>query len=214
MRKVLLIILSLLIPAIQLSAQTDKEKAHLRQERFSKIDYMHAAIGLETGGNRNFVIGPKASYGIGSFRNLLNGEVGFGYMFYNSFGSSSSERITLHQVPLFADVHLNFARWKAGALYLGGEAAIAFTAYARHKHPSSEIEESNSKLGRTHASLGAMLGLRLSRWDISVRYCYDLAPMMNQKLVFETDGYDYDLLHDSLFERSRILLNISYLIPF
>lgn len=49
--------------------------------------------------------------------------------------------------------------------------------------------------------------------DINIHYCYDLSPAINQKYIFETAKFDYDYLKSNLYERYRIGLSVSYLIP-
>ena len=61
--------------------------------------------------------------------------------------------------------------------------------------------------------MSAKLGVRLSRMDINIHYCYDLSPAINQKYIFETAKFDYDYVKANLYERYRIGLSISYLIP-
>lgn len=214
MRLTFLILLLQVATCLTMSAQTEKEKTIIRKDRFTKVDFMHAGIGIEAGGADNIIFGPKVSYGIGSYRNLLNVDVGFGYEFCNLIGIGQKERIILQQLPVFIDLHLNILRWKSGAVYMGGEAAYYINTMASHHRPVASGEGSIKGLGRNYSVLTGILGVRLDRWDFSVRYMRYLAPMINQKLVFETEDYDYDYLHDSVFERSRIMLNATYLLPF
>lgn len=213
MRIVRLIIFFLLFTVLHVTAQTDPEKAAIRMERLRNVDYMHVGMGVETGGNKNWFVGPKVFYGIGSYRNTLNADIGISYQFTNLFGSSSNERIMLQQLPVFANLHLNIMHWTTCCMYIGGEAAYYFAVKGVHHLPLSEVTENENSLGKSHATVAGLLGVRLSRWDFSLRYAYDLSPSMNQKFVFESAGYDYDYLYSSLFERSRFAFSVSYLLP-
>lgn len=213
MRTFCLLITFHLFTLFPIVAQSVQEKSAIRRERFRKLDYMHVGIGMETGGNANWFIGPKFFWGVGSYRNMLNADIGISYQFTNLFGSSSSERIMLQQLPVFANLHLNIVHWTKGCMYIGGEAAYYLAVKGVHHIPLSDVIENENSLGKSHAAVAGSLGVRLSHWDFSLRYAYDLSPSMNQKFVFESVSYDYDYLYSSLFERSRFAFSISYLLP-
>ena len=214
MRIVRLIIIFHLFAIFHVTAQTDPEKTAKRMERLRNVDYMHVGMGVETGGNKNWFVGPKVFYGIGSYRNILNADIGISYQFTNLLGSSSSERIMLQQLPVFANLHLNIVRWTKGCMYIGGEAAYYFAVKGVHHIPLSDVTENDNSLGKSHVTVAGSLGVRLSHWDFSLRYAYDLSPSTNQKFVFESVGYDYDYIYSSLYERSRFAFSVSYLLPF
>ena len=213
MRAVCLLIVFYLFVALPAVAQSQQKIASLRQDRFKKVDYYHVGVGIETGLNENWYIGPRLFVGIGSYRNFLNADVGIGYQFYNLLGSSEKERMMLYQLPLFANMRLNVARWSSGCVYMGGEAVYSLAVRGLNAVPHADVAEVDNQLGRNHAMAASMLGVRLNHWDFSLQYVYDLSPAFNQKYVFESSNYDYDSLHASLFERGRFVLNISYLIP-
>lgn len=214
MRTGCLLIVFHILAMLPIMAQSQKEKTVLKQKRFKKVDYYHVGVGIESGINENWYIEPLIFGGIGSYRNLLNVDIGIGYQLINPLGSSEKERIVLHQLPVFASLHINLAHWPSGAVYIGGEGIYNLTVKGQHVVPNADLAETDNKLGHSHATAVGMLGVRLNQWDFSLRYAYDLAPGMNQKYVFESPSYDYDYLHASLFEHSRLALNISYLIPF
>ena len=213
MRVVCLLIVFYLLVASPAVAQNQQKKASLRQERFKKVDYYHAGVGIEAGLNENWYVGPRLFVGIGSYRNFLNADVGIGYQFYNLLCSSEKERMMLYQLPLFANMRLNVVRWSSGCVYIGGEAMYSLAVRGLHVVPHADVAEADNQLGKNHAMAAGMLGIRFNHWDFSLRYVYDISPAFNQKYVFESSSYDYDNLHASLFERSRFVLNISYLIP-
>lgn len=214
MRTFCLLITFHIFASFPIVAQSIQEKSVLRQERFRKVDFMHVGIGMETGGNVNWFVGSKLFAGVGSYRNMVNADIGIGYRFVNLIGSSSNERIMLQQLPVFASLHLNMVRWSKGCAYIGGEAIYCLAVKGDHHIPSSNIAENENVLGKIHATLAGSLGVRLSNWDFSLRYAYDLSPSMNQKFVYESADYDYDCLHSSIFERSYFAFSVSYLLPF
>lgn len=213
MRIVRLLIIFHLFAVLHVTAQTAPEKATKRMERLRKVDYMHIGMGVETGGYENWFVSPKVFYGIGSYRNILNADIGIGYQLTNLLGTNSSERIILQQLPVFANLHLNIVRWAKGSMFIGGEATYYFAVKGVHHIPLSDVTENENNLGQSHVTVAGLLGVRLSHWDLSMRYAYDLSPSMNQKFVFESADYDYDNLCPSLFERSRFAISISYLLP-
>lgn len=213
MRILRLLIIFQLITVLHVIAQTAPEKTAKRMERLRKIDYMHLGMGVETGGNENWFVSPKVFYGIGSYRNILNADIGICYQLTNLLGSYSNERIMLQQLPVFANLHLNIMRWNKGSMYIGGEVAYYLAVKGDHHIPLSDITENENSLGKSHATAAGSLGVRLSHWDFGLYYVYDLSPSMNQKFVFESADYDYDYLCPSLFERSRFAFSVSYLLP-
>lgn len=214
MRIVRLLIIFHLFAVFHVTAQIVPENTAKRMERLRNVDYMHVGMGIEIGGNENWFVGPKVFYGIGSYRNFLNADVGISYQLTNLIGSNTSERIILQQLPVFANLHLNIVRWTKGCMYIGGEVAYYFVVKGAHHIPLSDVIENENSLGKSHATVSGSLGMRLSRWDISLRYDYDLSPSVNQKFVFESADFDYDYLYSSLFERSRFAFSVSYLLPF
>jgi len=206
-----LLLIAALLPA---TAQTSEEKQQLRRQRFSKIDYWHAGVGLDAGFNQTFTVGPRLFAGFGTHRNLLTADAGVKLLWLNPVGSASKERVSQRQLPVFAQVGLNLLRWQHNALYVGGEAAYHLQLGASHYLPEGEKTETDDNLAKNHASLSARIGLRLGRWDVALSWQRDLAPAFSQQYVYESFAYDYDQLHDTLFERSRFGITLSYLFPF
>lgn len=214
MRIVRLIIIFHLFAVLHVTAQTDPEKAAKRMERLRNVDYTHVGIGVETGGNKNWFVGPKVFYGIGSYRNTLNADIGISYLLTNPLGSNSNERIMLQQLPVFANLHLNIVRWPKGCMYIGGEVSYHLCVGSSHVLPAFDITEADAQIGRHYLSLAPCIGVRTDRLDIGAFCEYRFSPAVNQKYIFESQEYDYDVLHDSVFERFWVGLSVSYLLPF
>lgn len=211
MRIRLSIILFLLVFPVM--AQTEYEKSVIRHERLRMIDFHHVNLGVEVDAHNNQFMGAAISYGVGTYRNLLNLDFGIKYVMANPIGRSEKERISVHYLPVWAATNVNLMRWHQGSVYVGGEISYSFVTTASHRKPFSEIVEYDRCIGSNHASVSAKLGVRLSRMDINIHYCYDLSPAINQKYIFETAKFDYDYVKANLYERYRIGLSISYLIP-
>lgn len=208
--KLVILLLLLVCPVI---AQTENEKAVIRHERLRMIDFHHVNVGVEVNAHNNQLMGPAISYGVGTFRNLLNLDLGIKYIMVNPIGRNGEERISVHYLPVWVATNVNVMRWHWGSVYVGGEISYSIVATANHRKPFSEVIEYDRCIGNNHTSLSGKLGVRLSRMDINIHYCYDLSPTMNQKYIFETAKFDYDYLKANLYERYRIGLSVSYLIP-
>lgn len=192
-----------------LFAQTVDMKQAAKKQRISHIDFYHVSVGAGVAFNRNICVGPQISAGMGSFRNLLNGDVGIRYQFLGVFPRKGVESVSLQQLPVFVSLNLNVFRWKSGCLYLGGEMAFVSAVAARHRLPDGQIV-SDSQIGKNHFTPAAKLGVRIRQCDVSLYYEYDMKPSFNQKYVFETTGYDYELLQPALFERMRFGVRFLY----
>ncbi len=198
---------------IAIAQPTPKEQEALRKKRLNKVEFYHMGVGLETGISHNFVFGPVIYGGIGSFRNLINADIGLKLLWTNPAGSSSKERISHLHLPIFAHLSLNLLRWQNGSAYIGGEFDYHLYLNATHHLPTGG-SISDKDLSHSYASVGPRLGVRFNRWNIQVFYEWDLSPAFEQKYVYESSDYNYDALHDALFNRSRFGLSVSYVFPF
>ena len=205
--------LLLLSSFFHVAAQMTQEKDALRQKRFKMIEFSHIGTGIETGFNQNFVVGVKGFAGIGSYRNFFSADVGLKLLWTNPISSSYKERITMWQMPVFIAVSTNLLRWQQYSIYLGGEIDYHLKVGAKHKLSANDALVNDRELGCSHTSASLRLGLRLNKLDIGLFYEYDLSPSFNQKHVYESPTYDYDALHDAIFERIRFGMSISYLFP-
>ena len=203
----------LLFSNLALSQTPPKEKETIRKKRLNKVEFYHIGLGLEAGINHNFVIGPMVYAGIGSFRNFFNADAGVKLLWTNPAGSSTKERISHLQLPVFAALSLNLIRWKHGSAYLGAEFDYHLFLNAKHNLPGNGGKISDKELSHNYASTSVRLGVRLNRWDIQSFYEWDLSPSFNQKYVYESQNYNYDVLYNALFSRTRFGLKIAYIIP-
>lgn len=203
-------LLFLIFMATALFAQTAEEKERIKRQRLRTIDLYHLSVGMDSHFNRNAFFSPKVSVGMGSFRNRVNADIGVRYTIGGSVFFDYEESILLHQLPIFVSVQFNFVSWRTNCAYLGTEIAYHIPITASHHILSTGTVITDNKIGHAHGSGRIKAGIRINRWDASLFYEYDFAPMMNQKYVYETPGYDYDILRDALFERSRGGFSISY----
>ena len=186
----------------------------VRDKRTHMIHLHHIGIGAETAMSENVRFSARAYYGIGSYRNLLNADIGVKYALSHPLLHIAEEKITAHYMAPFIAATVNYYRWANGGLYLGGECAYHLAVAANHHLPSATVVEHDNVAASHHCSLRAKAGSRWENWDICLHFEYDLAPALNQKYVFESTAYNYDLLRPSLFERWRIGITAAYLIPF
>jgi len=209
-----MIIYLLLLGCLPVLAKADNKEQRARNERYHAIHLHHVGIGLETGMFRNARLSPRLFYGVGSYRNLFNADVGVKYVYSHPMAPLSDERLAAHYISPFIAANVNFYRWETGCMYIGGEFAYDCIVAADHYLPSSGGVEHDVKIGRHHGTVRAKAGARWDHWELNVHFEYDLEPAMNQKYIYEFDGYDYDRLRPFLFERYRVGLSVSYLIPF
>lgn len=212
--KTRLILYLLLLMPLSVIAQTDREAQTMRQKRYSMIHMHHVGVGIEAEAFENFRVSPRVFYGIGSFRNVLNAEIGLKYVYNHPLLHAGEERVAAHYISPFVAGIVNFYRWSAGSLYAGGEVAYNFAIAGDHYLPSAAVQERDSQIGNHHCSLRPKIGVRLENWDVSLHFEYDLAPSLNQKHLFESAAYDYYALKPSLFERYRLGIHVAYIFPF
>lgn len=201
--------LLLFLFATTLFAQTTEEKERIRQQRLRTIDLFHLSTGMDVHANQNVFFSPKFSIGIGSFRNLFNADLGVRYTLGGSMFSGQSESIMTHQIPVFLSAQCNMVSWKTNCVFIGAEIAYHIPITAFHFLPSTFRFDSN--LNSAHFSGRAKIGARIDQWETSLFYEYDLAPSMKQKYVYESNEYNYDVLHNTLFERMRYGVSVSYI---
>ncbi|MBR3855508.1 MAG: hypothetical protein IKM65_05045 [Bacteroidaceae bacterium] len=211
--RITLIILYLLtlIPGY---SQSNKEQIILRNERFSKIDFYRAAIGIDAAVHHNWALSPKIGIGIGSSRNILNANIGLQYKLGNPFYFGNNDRISYSHLAMYASLDINLLRGKERCLFVGGEIAHNWGLSSDYT-PSTEVEqEDNYNVSKHFFSAKAKIGLKIKRYELALSYEYDLSPALNQKYIYESKYYNYDKLYDSIFERARIGIGLTYYIPF
>lgn len=206
-RKTILLIY-LLTVAVPLFSQIREDNARIKKERLNKIEFFHYAVDFETSFKENVYLSPGIMLGVGSFRNLINANIGLRYMFGNPFLGSKDESLVVHQVPLFLSVQCNVYSWKTSCVNIGAE--IDYCMPITVFHHIGDNKKADKNVNNGHFSIRGTVGMRFDRFGIGAFYEYDLAPIMNQKYVYESPEYDYDKLHDSLFERTRFGVSLIY----
>lgn len=195
--KQLFILTLFMAMSAMLMAQTPAEKVRLKKKRLGSIERYHANVGLETAFNNNLIVAPKISIGYGSTINLFNIDLGVKYKVVNSLFFDDSKHLTIHQTAFFVSAQCNVASWNFNCVYIGAEMDYCMPVF-------------NKTIANEHYSGRGYVGVNYRKLNIGA-YCeYDLAPMMNQKYVYESDQYDYESLRGSLFERMRVGISITY----
>ncbi len=194
-------------------AQTPKEIVRLRRQRLSRVYMQHVGVGLDGRAYNNLHIGPKLFYGIGSHRNLFNVDVGCKYTFTNPISMHRNAVVAGQYVGTFVSGHINVVRWRTGCVYLGAEMAYHFDVRASYKEAPGQVLADNN-IGKSHATASGVAGVRLNRWDVGLYLNYNMAPMVNQKYVFESPKFDYDQVYAQTHERYSVGISLSYLISY
>lgn len=213
-KETMTLIILYLLTLIPGYSQSEKEDVILRDKRFSKIDFYHAAIGIDAAVHHNWALSPKIGVGIGSSRNILNADIGLQYKLGNPFYFGNSEYISYSHLAMYASFDINLLRDKERSLFVGAEIAHNWELSSDYT-PSAKVEqEDNYNVGKKFFSAKAKIGLKIKRYELTLSYEYDLSPALNQKYIYESKYYNYDKLYDSIFERARIGIGLTYYIPF
>ena len=206
----LLILIGLMMFVWMVSAQSDVMSKAVKRRRINHIDFYHVSVGANFAMNRNYCVGLQLSAGVGSFRNVLNADIGLRYQFLGMFIRKREERVSLQQLPLFISLNVNVYRWHTGSLYIGGEMAYIFKVSGRHVLPDANGATHDLKIGKNHFTPAAKIGCRVADCDVSVFYEYDMKPSFDQKYIYETEEFDYGVLRTSIFERMRMGVRFLY----
>lgn len=190
-----------------------QEREHMRKQRQSKIELLHIGVGGESAWWNDWQGGLNVYFGLGSPRHLGSVDVGIKYMFSVPMCPISKEKVLLQQLPFFLSAAIHAYRWEDGCLYIGGEAAYHVETLTTHVIPAQNTRIRDNDLRHHHATVSGKIGVKYQNWDINAFYTYDLAPQYNQKYVYESAAYDYNTLHNSLFERMRLGVSLSYAFP-
>ena len=208
--KHLLVILTTIFVFLSASAQDHIDRDKILDKRLDKIFFYHFGTGLEIAVHQNYMLSPKVYLGVGSNRNLFNADVGFKISFYNPVNPSDSEYIRYYTMPVFLSGSINAIRWKQNAIFVGGEIAYNFALGAGHHSSVLQTEDDSHSIAKSHISWQGKLGYRHKSWDFSAFYEHDSSPAINQKYVYESIDYNYDNLYDSIFERWRWGMSVTY----
>ena len=192
------------------SAQVQIDRDKTLDKRLDKIFFYHVGTGLELSGNHNYMLSPKVYIGVGSNRNLFNTDIGLKLAVYNPVKLADTDYLRYCYIPFFLSGNINAIRWKTNAVYIGSE--IAYNVAIGSAHHSSEIRTENDEhsIAKNHVSWRGKLGYIHQKWDFSVYYEHDLSPAIDQKYIYESVDYKYDNLYDSIFERWRLGMSITY----
>lgn len=209
MTYIYIFILSILISCPSY-AQSQKERRRIMDNRLDKIEFYHLGIGLDVSGNENYILSPKIYVGIGSNRNLYNLDLGLKLSCSNIKRSTPKEYISSYYLPFFLSGNLNFIRWEKKCIYAGAEISYNIALGSRH-HVNRIIADTDQRsIADNHPAWQGKLGFRNKYWDFTIYYENDLSPALNQKFVYESISYDYLQLYNSIFERSRLGISVSY----
>lgn len=181
----------------------------IRKQRWRMIDRYQFSPGIRVEHNTNTAVTPFVAAGIGNFRNLLNAEAGVGYEILNPLPRRDKEGLNLHSISPFVAAKLNLVRWRTGSVYIGGDIAYTASFRTRHQLPNGASID-DRYISKSHPSASAKIGTKLNYWDLSIYYRYDITPAFGQKHIYESPDYDFDLLHNSIYERFRFGICLTY----
>lgn len=208
--KLLVVILGMLCSHLFVSAQrTDSER--IWRQRMNHIHRVHAGVGVEYAANCNTAYGVRGYIGLGSHRHLIDADLGLGLRFWNLFTGSRKSYFSMVQMPLFASSTVHPIRWSDGCLYAGGEALVLFGIRNLSKNVLANENAYDPKPLRNYGSVRGKIGVVHHKINISLFYEHDLAPLCDQKIIYESGRYDFNAIRESIYERNRIGLSISYL---
>ena len=191
------------------SARTQIDRNRILDERLNRIDFYHIGVGVDVAAKQNYMLAPKVYAGIGSNRNLINADFGIKVALSNPFGYAGKEHIRCCAIPLFVSGSLNAVRWRQNSAYVGAE--ISYSLPVSSSHFGGGISgTARHTLASAHFSWQGKVGIKCRCWDFSVFYENDLSPAINQKYVYESPSFDYFTLRESIFERWRLGISISY----
>lgn len=208
--KLLVIIIGMLFSQAFVYAQ-DMNSARILRQRINRINLFHVGIGADYATNYNTVFGARGYIGIGSSRHLFNADLGLGIRFWNLFSESKKSHYSMVQVPFFISSTFHPIRWSNGCLYAGGEALTLFGIRNLSNTISDNHNAHDSKTLRNYVSVRGKFGVVFHSIDVGLFFEHDFAPMCDQKSIYESGLYDFGALRESIYERDRIGLSISYL---
>lgn len=191
-------------------AQSHKERSKTLNRRLEKVEYYHIGVGMDVAGNENYTFSPKVYVGLGSCRNFYNIDLGFKIASSNLLKSSDAEYISYSFMPFFLSGSVNVVRWKQNCFYVGAELAYNVALGSRHHVNDINVAADDHSISQNHVSWQGQLGFRHKSWGVAVYYENDLSPALDQKYVYESPDYNYLKVYDSIFERSRIGLSVTY----
>lgn len=195
------------------SGQITKDEKRLIDWRLSRIDIHNIGFGVRMGMNANMLSSAHLYYKAGSHRNLINAECGLKYKFCSPSSSKGTDAVRAQYLGGYTEAHINFVRWKTGAVYLGAGIQYDFAVASSYWKSSSNIPIHDTAIAKDHASASGKIGLTIKRWDAGIFIGYNMAPLANQKHIFESVDYNYEQVYAQTHERYIIGISLSYMIP-
>lgn len=179
------------------------------RHRLNQINKYHIGLELECAINTNIVCGFKTFIGYGNYRHLLNADIGVGIRFWN-YPINVIDRYKMFQIPVSASLDVNPIRWSKGCLFLGGETSINFGVWNSASNNIGNVEYNDRKALKNYVSIKGKIGIIQRKIKIAFFYEQDLSSFCNQKYIYESGLYDFDRLHNSIYEHNRIGMTLSY----
>ena len=189
-------------------AQSNNHYDVLRH-RLNQVNKYHIGLGIECATNTNIVYGFKTFIGYGNYRHLLNADIGVGIRSWN-YPINEIDKYKMLQIPVSASFSTNPIRWSKGCLFLGGETSIHFGVWNSATYNIENVEYDGSKALKNYVSIKGKIGLIQRKINVAFFYEQDLSSFCNQKYIYESGMYDFDRLHNSIYEHNRIGLSLSY----
>lgn len=195
------------------SAQDTKEEKQLINWRLSRINIHNIGIGASLGMNENMLLSPHVYYRAGSNRNLINAEGGLKYTLCGPTDFKDTDIVRAQYLGAYMEAHLNFLRWRTGAVYLGPGIGYDWGLSASYRTSASNTTVRDNAIAKGHANASGKVGMKFNHWDASIYFVFNMAPLMDQKHIFESSGYNYEQVYSQTHERCRIGISLSYMIP-
>lgn len=179
-------------------------------KRLNKAAIHHLGIGVGAEMNSSFGVNSDIIYRYGNRRQFLNysGSIMFG----KSFRTEVLPDITTWQFSMDGGVLENILSTSVVSIYLSETVGFNIP-FATNYYKYSETVRDNS-ITKNYISGRLSLGFTFNNWDISFYCKYDLAPIYNQRYIYETINYDYFALRQRINERFKLGLMFRYFINF
>lgn len=208
MIKKIIITVYLLFTTFALNAQESNQYDVLKH-RLNQINKYHIGVGLECAANTNIVYGIKTFIGYGNYRHFFNADIGVGFRSWN-YPINDKDRYEMLQIPVSVSLNFNPIRWSTGCLFVGGETSIQFGIWNYAINKIENVEYNDREALKNYVSIRGKMGLTLRNVNVAFFYEQDLSSFCNQKYIYESGAYDFDRLHNSIYEHNRIGLSLSY----
>lgn len=175
-------------------------------------NFFTLGAGLEYEMLYNAGYGPKVELRFGTNWQAVNICIGAKILTYNQLCKKlyGHHLVSYTSFPLFADARVNIYRSDPISIYTAAELAYVLvtgeTYYDHIINHATDIE-----LGQNHFASSLKAGIRHENIDFGVFVKYDMKPALNQKYIYEARTYDYFACGNSINERIRIGVSITFL---